>query len=1124
MCRSDGMPLKDTSYSASDESSVLSDSDIDDELLDSTQADEDSSTFAAAAMETHDKSDSDHDAPMWIACGRTFVFMGIFLAGVIISAITFVSLTKVAKETYQSSYFAAVQTLELSSNATMTTLLTSTQTLSDSLATIAAQGTGFPTVTLTTFDEQASLARMSVNSPLAMWSPLVKSQTQLQEWNNYVASSGSSNVAPAPYNDLLAPTEATSLPMAPVWQSSPELQNLVNFNLYGVKGMTEVTRHVNIAQVPLFSETLGGAFLEALGVAPHHGNKTASNVTAPPTSLLVCPVVDSNQVAGLVQVVVPWTTLVNEPLAGIVAILSNTCGEQFTFLMHENATATYLGKGDWHDDAYASTESKIPLTKFDNHDASDASNFTCGYTLTVYSSDDFYDLHMSKLPYTVTFIMAFIFIMFVLAFFLYDHVLSRHNQEVSRSAMKADKILSSLFPSHVKDRLMTNAKDNKDAKKGGGGNSNTKAAMEMNNLAGFFANEGHHNLDLASKPIADLFPETSILFADIAGFTAWSSQREPAQVFTLLETMFNAFDEAAKRRRVYKVETVGDCYVAVTGVPEPQKDHAVTMCRFAKDCLRSFHKLSRQLETKLGPDTAELDLRVGIYSGQVTGGVLRGERSRFQLFGDTMNTAARMEQSGVKGKIHLSQETVDLLIGAGKTQWITPRIDTVVAKGKGELRTYWLTIGASDAGTVVSGSDNCSTTGMDDVSMTSVSHSQQQEKQEKKKDKALQVTASKTTRLIEWNCEVLIRLLKQVVVRRKILQKRNPNRKADADETLIGEGNVIDEVKEIIDIPTTMFGNVLQDADAYVLPTNVVDQLYDYVSNIAAMYRENPFHNFEHASHVTMSVTKLLSRIVAPSDLQANGDETLHDHTYGITSDPLTQLACVLSALIHDVDHPGVPNATLLKEDSQLATYYKGKSMAEQNSVDLAWHLLMDDSYADLRETIYTTHDGLMRFRQMIVNSVMATDIMDKDLKALRDARWKRAFSEQVVSEENLDDSRNRKATIVIEHLIQASDIAHTMQHWHVYRRWNERFYEECFKAWKEGRADTDPSISWYKGEIGFFDFYIIPLAKKLKDCGVFGVSSDEYLNYATRNRKEWEDRGQEILQEMVQRIQAKYD
>jgi hypothetical protein len=72
------------------------------------------------------------------------------------------------------------------------------------------------------------------------------------------------------------------------------------------------------------------------------------------------------------------------------------------------------------------------------------------------------------------------------------------------------------------------------------------------------------------------------------------------------------------------------------------------------------------------------------------------------------------------------------------------------------------------------------------------------------------------------------------------------------------------------------------------------------------------------------------------------------------------------------------------------------------------------------------------------------------------------------------------------------------------------------------GRVDTDPSLNWYQGEIGFFDFYIIPLAKKLKDCGVFGVSSDEYLNYAVQNRQEWESRGEEIVFEMIDRIQNK--
>jgi len=89
----------------------------------------------------------------------------------------------------------------------------------------------------------------------------------------------------------------------------------------------------------------------------------------------------------------------------------------------------------------------------------------------------------------------------------------------------------------------------------------------------------------------------------------------------------------------------------------------------------------------------------------------------------------------------------------------------------------------------------------------------------------------------------------------------------------------------------------------------------------------------------------------------------------------------------------------------------------------------MDDDYQDLREAISSSNEELRRFRQLVVNSVMATDIMDKELKALRDARWERAFlGSSSASTESSRDSVNRKATIVIEHLIQASDVAHTMQ------------------------------------------------------------------------------------------------
>lgn len=274
-----------------------------------------------------------------------------------------------------------------------------------------------------------------------------------------------------------------------------------------------------------------------------------------------------------------------------------------------------------------------------------------------------------------------------------------------------------------------------------------------------------------------------------------------------------------------------------------------------------------------------------------------------------------------------------------------------------------------------------------------------------------------------------------------------------------------------------------------------------------------------------MSVSKLLSRITAADDLwNVNEDATkskdfgfsLHDHTYGITSDPMTQFSVVLAALIHDVDHMGVSNFQLIKEENKLAKLFKNKSVAEQNSVVLAWDTLMDPRFHDLRRIIYADTFELERFRQLVANTVLATDIFDMELAVQRKKRWEIAFSLRPAEAVSAKDDINRKATIVIEHLIQASDVAHTMQHWHIYRKWNERLFAEMVAAFQSGRMDKNPADFWYQGELGFFDNYVIPLAKKLKDCGVFGVSSDEYLNYALENRREWAHTGEDVVKSLI--------
>lgn len=641
-------------------------------------------------------------------------------------------------------------------------------------------------------------------------------------------------------------------------------------------------------------------------------------------------------------------------------------------------------------------------------------------------------------------------------------------------------IVTNLFPANVRERMIKDA----------------ETQRKPGSKKGIFDSQISSEGIFGTKPIADLHPYTTVMIADLCGFTPWASVRDPGQVFSLLETIFHGWDQIANRRRVYKVETVGDKYVAVAGLPEARSDHAVVMSRFASDCARKFQNLIRALEKTLGPDTGELGCRFGLHSGQVIGGVLRGDKGRFQLFGDCVNMASSMESTGVRNKIQISSATADLLAEAGHGDWTYPREMKIDVKGKGAIQTYFLK-------------------NLRDLAMKDGSNTQQMQEQH-----PVSKDDDKEARLIEWNVEVLSSLLKCIIARKQSMTKQR-QRSAVPQTPPTGE-MVLDEVAEVITLPQFDEGEAQNEVDPETieLDPEVVRQLATLVTWIASMYRNNPFHNFEHCSHVTMSVTKMMGRIQKETDAEAKR----------ITSDPLNTFACAFSALIHDLDHTGAPNSTLIQEKSPLAKRYQGKSVAEQNSVDLAWAHFVNSDFDKLRACIYTSDAEMQRFRQLVVNSVMATDIMDKELGAARKARWSKAFdstSEDQAGAGEMEDEQvviNRKATIVIEHLIQASDISHTMQHWNIYIKWNEALFHEMYKLYKQGRLEKDPSIGWYKGEMGFFDFYIIPLAKKLFTCGVFGVSSDEFLNYARLNRKEWEEKGEAIVEQYLKNVAGKFD
>jgi hypothetical protein len=255
-----------------------------------------------------------------------------------------------------------------------------------------------------------------------------------------------------------------------------------------------------------------------------------------------------------------------------------------------------------------------------------------------------------------------------------------------------------------------------------------------------------------------------------------------------------------------------------------------------------------------------------------------------------------MESHRLEGRIHLSQSTPDEYFAADKGHCLVSREDRVVAKGIGEIQTYWLI----NPGGVTGQSCYSPADGIEP-------------------GKGLQVDHGRSDSLIQWNIDYFSHLLKQIVASR-VKSAENESSSITSCTSLFTEGSTslpLEEVKEVIDLPPWEGRNNSQSVE-----TSELDM---YIAFIAKMYADHPFHNFDHASHVIMSVVKLMSRFESPGIANGGSRSQLEGDGFSnsFLSDPLTRFACAFLALIHDVQHPGAPNEQFIREDPELAERYK---------------------------------------------------------------------------------------------------------------------------------------------------------------------------------------------------------
>jgi guanylate cyclase len=187
--------------------------------------------------------------------------------------------------------------------------------------------------------------------------------------------------------------------------------------------------------------------------------------------------------------------------------------------------------------------------------------------------------------------------------------------------------------------------------------------------------------------IAESYPETTVLFTDIVGFTPWAQRTDPARVVELLDDLFSRFDGLALEHGVEKIKTVGDAYMAAVGAPEARPDHAAVALDFA------VAQMAAVAAWRVA-NGIDLHVRTGLASGPVVGGVIGRRRILFDLWGDTVNTAARMESSGVPDRIHIAASTRSRL-----AEEIGLEMRQVDVKGLGPMTTY-LVVAGTESGSI----------------------------------------------------------------------------------------------------------------------------------------------------------------------------------------------------------------------------------------------------------------------------------------------------------------------------------------------------------------------------------------------------------------------------------------
>ena len=388
------------------------------------------------------------------------------------------------------------------------------------------------------------------------WAPVVPT-AQRQEYANYTLANqrwieeglriqGRQSVSPEGISPVIYPVDPSLINpefALPIWQigPTPDISIMVNQDLLTASAELQsmiisametnrpwITAASDLEHVWKAFYTWYGLDDEGMPVDEMH-----------PTSSVFFPIrpdFESSEVVGFVTGSITWDLffhdMIPDGLNGFVVYMHDPCGMSYSYAI-DGSKSSLIGEGDLHDPQYnhlASEYSFIP----------ELTTPECAYSITVYPGRVFERYYETNTPAIYTSVVVLVFFFTAMVFILYDFLVTRRQSIVSHAAAKTQALVSSLFPKNVQQRILDDANEQAmndyKAKSHNGFRGKAQLKDFLDGDEDFDERDANSSA-FATRPIADLFPETTVLFADIAGFTAWSSTREPSQVFALLETV-----------------------------------------------------------------------------------------------------------------------------------------------------------------------------------------------------------------------------------------------------------------------------------------------------------------------------------------------------------------------------------------------------------------------------------------------------------------------------------------------------------------------------------------------------------------------------------------------------------